>query len=319
MSLTAEQNAQLAVFREEMRAVGLNCTKIDRPRAEEAIRKVYETLNQKPPVFLWARSPLECCIFVNILKDSKEWIDEWTQASISARAVEYTQQPLFVYDYVIGQLEIYWISYYIFARDFIGVKYKDESNKMLDIVAEVAKSCFWYLPYGGDNPVCICSERPLYIKWDMLPSEPRAQLHCVNGPSIAFEDGFSVYAWHGISISPSLGWIFEHPERVTKETILGQPNTEIRRVICERVGWPRALELLGGTVIHSDELHGQSRVLYLLPGDIRVIKLINGTVEPDGSRHTFIEGVPNDVSTCHDAEAWAYGIDPNWYKEGTRT
>lgn len=81
--------------------------------------------------------------------------------------------------------------------------------------------------------------------------------------------------------------------------------------------------MLGGKIVSRDEIHCQRREL--LDIDLgngvtaRLIRLANGTAEEDGTRRQFIEGVPPNVATPHDAEAWQYGISAQCYKEACRS
>jgi hypothetical protein len=186
----------------------------------------------------------------------------------------------------------------------------------------IATSCGVWYPRDG---ICIVSDRFLSVRWDEarnLQGLP-FRLHADRGPAVQFRDQWALYYWHGLRLDPAHEWILREPENITKDAILSETNSELRRVMCEIIGWPRAIELLGGKTIATDELHGQPRELIdisLGNGEVaRVIKLINGTIEADGTRHVFIEGVPNEVATPHDAVAWQYGISSGWYREGVRT
>jgi len=167
--------------------------------------------------------------------------------------------------------------------------------------------------------ICFASERPAMINLDS-----RGRLHAENTQSIQYSGtGWGLWHWHGLKIPDEKSWIITDKLRITKDAILAETNTELRRVMCESVGWPKAIELLGGKNVASDELHGQPRQLVdvrIGTGEkVRLIKLVNGTVEADGTRHEFIEGVPLTVKTPHAAEAWAYGIAPKHYREAVRT
>jgi hypothetical protein len=156
----------------------------------------------------------------------------------------------------------------------------------------------------------------------MIKLDDSRRLHSDSGPALLWRDGFSVHVWHGLVLSDDNAWIIAQPERINKASILAETNTEIRRVMCEVIGWDRALEMLDGTCVSTDIIHGQARELIdIVVGDerMRVIRLRNGTLEPDGSRREFIEGVPLEVRSPHEAEAWQYGISQTWYSERIRT
>jgi len=68
-----------------------------------------------------------------------------------------------------------------------------------------------------------------------------AHLHCESGPAIRWEDGYSQYYWHGISIQSQ--WIDE-PLSITREDFLSERNAEKRRVLHEILGTDRLVEIL---------------------------------------------------------------------------
>jgi hypothetical protein len=217
-------------------------------------------------------------------------------------------------------MDTYWLAFYRFGSNLVFQK--QDLLRRLEIMERISASCgFWY-PHDG---ICIVSDRFLEVKWDNARNRHGmpTRLHSEDGPAVKFRDTWSLYYWHGFRIPITHEWIIADRNKVTKETILAEPNTELRRIMCEVVGWPKAIELLGGKTVASDELHGQPRQLVdvrIGTGEkVRLIKIVNGTVEADGTRHEFIEGVPLTVKTPHDAEAWAYGIAPKHYREAVRT
>jgi hypothetical protein len=218
-------------------------------------------------------------------------------------------------------MDSYWISYYRFGTN-LGCSQENILLKRLAIMERISASCgFWY-PRDG---ICIISDRFLNVHFDNSRNNAGLpfRLHKEDGPAIEFRDTWSLYYWHGIRLASSQEWIIKNKKLITKEKILTETNSEIRRIMCEVVGWKNALKMLGSKIIDYDEIHGQKRELLEIEitnqEKIRIVKLINGTQESDGTRHEFLEGVPLEIQTSHDAEAWQYGISPSWYKEACRT
>jgi len=67
------------------------------------------------------------------------------------------------------------------------------------------------------------------------------RLHCETGPALSWEDGYSQYYWHGISIPRR--WINE-PLSITSEDFLTESNAERRRALHEILGTDRLTEIL---------------------------------------------------------------------------
>ena len=90
-----------------------------------------------------------------------------------------------------GQHELYWIAYYDFCN-LIGVSYNKSNRIILDKWLNIGKSTGWWIPFEN---VCFCFERH-----NILKTDNNGKLHCVNGPAMAFKDGYSLYYWHGEQI-----------------------------------------------------------------------------------------------------------------------
>jgi hypothetical protein len=71
-------------------------------------------------------------------------------------------------------------------------------------------------------------------KMQKCSRDEQGRLHCEDGPAILFNDGFSVYAWHGMRLFGK-EWIITDPERITAETIENENDPKIKRVMTERL------------------------------------------------------------------------------------
>lgn len=75
---------------------------------------------------------------------------------------------------------------------------------------------------------------------------------------------------------------------------------------------------LGATMVAEDKSHRRPRRLYRL-GEQQFVHVVNGSLEPDGSRREFMLGAPREARTPAEAIAWSYGIAPATYREAVRT
>lgn len=162
---------------------------------------------------------------------------------------------------------------------------------------------------------CIVADRPSEIHLD---NENRP--HFDMGPSHMWRDGFGVYHWHGYRIPTDKVWIIEDKARITAETIYNEENAEIRRIMCEITNFAPVEK--DAKIISKDiDGNGFERVLMevkIKDQDVRIIKVINGSLEPDGSRRTFVLGaMPGN--TPQEVIANSYGINPKMYREAVRT
>jgi len=139
--------------------------------------------------------------------------------------------------------------------------------------------------------------------------------------AIQYRDGWGIYAWHGQRIPDDHTWIITEKERITADAIMSEPNAELRRIMGEIVQWAPLLK--GAKVLNKDE-DGNGHPRRLLSVQMggerqRVVEVLNGSLEPDGSRRKFHLGAMSGARTCHEAVAMSYGISPAVYREGIRT
>jgi hypothetical protein len=164
---------------------------------------------------------------------------------------------------------------------------------------------------------CIVSDRPRVLRID-----PQNRPHCADGPSHLWSDGLAIYYWHGYRIPPSHEWIISDPSRLTVQASLAEPNAELRRIMLEKLGFDRVAEELGASVVDQDINCGQPRRLLeaTIDGErLRILHVVNGTVEPDGTRRSFHLGALSSAKTAHEAVALSYGRNPSNYAEAGRT
>lgn len=164
---------------------------------------------------------------------------------------------------------------------------------------------------------CIVSDFPVKISLD------NGNLaHCDDGPSHAWADGFKIYNWHGYLIPTTHHWIIEDKPRMVPDDIAKEQNAELRRIMLEIFGFEKYLEK-GNAKVLSEDVDGNGhprRILQLqVAGEtIRVLEVINGSLEADGTRRKFhIGAMPG--GTPAEAVAASYGITPKHYKESVRT
>lgn len=131
------------------------------------------------------------------------------------------------------------------------------------------------------------------------------RLHNAAGPALE-SDIEPLYFWHGVLVP-------EHavmrPEAITLEETHAEENAEVRRVLMERYGLARYLQDSGAQLIHQDELGELYRTD--VPGDepLVMVKVMNSTEEPDGSRKPYFLRVPPQMTTARDAVAWTFGFE----------
>ncbi len=149
---------------------------------------------------------------------------------------------------------------------------------------QIARNCGWMWFFEG---VGILTDPP-----EMSLQDDAGRWHCESGPALRYQDGFELYAWHGV-IVPSM--IVLNPEKINSQMIAHEFNAEVRRVMIERYGLIRHLEDRGfqvvdvGPIDHPLQGLRTGRLWVLDPSDededsvIAYVDVLNSTPEPDGT------------------------------------
>lgn len=191
-----------------------------------------------------------------------------------------------------------WGAYVSFMRDVLG--WRGDALARFEIDEALIKSCGWV---WWHEDVLAISDRPEKIHLD-----GRGRLHCEDGPSIKYRDGWSLWHWHGIA-APE--WVIKSPGDITSAKIDAEDNQEIRRVMIERYGY--AKYVAKSKIVHEDAT-GKLRKRRNKHGDeIAVVEVLNGSLEPDGSRKRYFLSVPPEMQTATEAVAWTYGMNADAY------
>jgi hypothetical protein len=143
------------------------------------------------------------------------------------------------------------------------------------------------------------------------------RLHRGDGPALEWPRT-KLYAWKGVLVPEEA--IME-PKRITPKLVYDMRDDSLRQTLidiyADRHGHRRCMQDMGGIVLHEDPTGrlwslNPARLLPQ-PGDLKMVEVVNGTPEPDGSRKTYWLNVPPDVETARQAVAWTYGLTPNDY------
>ncbi len=209
------------------------------------------------------------------------WAEVWDQVGDQVWAE--------VWGTVYGSHDASWLSFYSFFSAHFGLSEKAAG------LFDVARECGWVWPFEG---CAIITDRP-----DVIRMSDDKLLHCEDGPAIRYRDGFSVYAWRGVRVPGN--WI-EQKESIHPSEILSCENVEQRAAGVAILGMERMLDSLEHRILDSDPdpMHGELIEVSIpdLPEPGRFLKARcprNGTI---------FEGVPNDINTVLEAQAWRVGI-----------
>ncbi|MCW0220594.1 MAG: hypothetical protein OJI67_19865 [Prosthecobacter sp.] len=111
--------------------------------------------------------------------------------------------------------------------------------------------------------------------------------------------------WRGVRVTPQIAFF---PETLKSTDVLAEANSEVRRVMIERIGFERFLQESNASVLHEDTDPGGPRQLLRVELQNDEPLVCVSVRCPSTSRHYLIR-VPPQMETCHQAVAWTAGFD----------
>ena len=316
--ITPEQSARFSEWADKWIKIGLSTDPADFDAATEAALRAYALCNlTRPKVVLRMSSPYGATLggaiawaMLRELKVAGVKSQVWSQVGSQVESQVWSQVRSQVWSQVrlqvgsgvnnsmSGSLWASWVAYISFIRDVLG--WRGSTLDRFEIDETLVKSCGWV---WWHEDVLAISDRPELIRRD-----ERGRLHCADGPSMLYRDGWSIWSWHGISIPEH---IIMAPDAITPAMIDGETNSEVRRVMIERYGYERYVRR--SKVVHEDAA-GKLRKRRNKRGDeIAVVEVINGTAEPDGTFKRYFLSVPPELKTATEAVAWTYAMTAEQY------
>jgi hypothetical protein len=325
--LTPEQAAAIPLWRARYLERGTATGPCDRPTIEAAIAKLYESQGRTAPALVvWMDSPLGGLFAAGVLAGyanrdqlggqlrgqlrdqlrgqlrdqlwgqlgdqlgGQLWGQLWDQLGDQLRDQLRDQLGDQLGDQLWGQLrdQLYrcgwgqhdgpWLGWLTFGR-YLGARLEPSGG--LDALDALCDAGWWW-PFEG---AVVLTDRPA-----VLARDERGRLHSENGPAMAYADGWGVHAWHGVRV-PS--WVIETPaEQVTAAQVTGERNAEIRRVLVERIGTERYIEISGASEVHRDDWGTLYVAQREREAEYAAVRVLNSTPEPDGSTREFWLRVP---------------------------
>jgi hypothetical protein len=201
---------------------------------------------------------------------------------------------------VTGGLDAIWAAIAAGVRQLFPAAHGPEQLAGLERVTTAAG---WWWPF--ERTVVIC-ERPVTVQLD-----DAGRFHGVDGPALAWRDGFAIHAWHGMLVPAHL---IAQLADVRVADIQAEPNTELRRIMLEHYGSDRYLREMGATRLHQDAAGTLWRAA--VPGDepLVMVEVVNATPEPDGTSRVYWLRVPPWIRTAREGVAWTFGLSEEQYR-----
>lgn len=176
-------------------------------------------------------------------------------------------------------------------------------------VLELARCCSFWIPH---EEAVVMVAPPKVIHRDQAGA-----LHCEDGPALAFADGSSAYALHGVLVAPG---VVMRPQDITSADIDNEPSCNARRIMLDMYGVQRYVEGGGAIVVHQDATGSLYRK-DVAGGDepVVMVRVTDRTPEPNGTYREYWLRVPPTVQTAREAVAWTFGLEPDAYQPSVET
>jgi hypothetical protein len=302
-SLTPEQAEQMPGWADMWIAIGLSTEPADFELARDASMRAYDLINQpKPGIVLTASSPYAATLAGAIAVTAPEMLSGVTQpvdratAEAMIRKLKSTKPIDFsdvLYNSGISSLWAGFAAFATFFRDVCGLD-DPVFLKNLKVNEDLVHSCGWT---WWHEDVVVIADRPQTIRRD-----DEGRLHCENGPSMEYRDGWGMYHWHGVAIPKD--WVTG--KKPSAKEALTWENIEQRRCACEIIGWHNILAELKSKVIDRDD---DAEIGTLLEVDLPDSGRERFLQVKCGTGRTFAIPVPPTVKTALEANAWTYGLE----------
>ena len=213
---------------------------------------------------------------------------DWGQRKGPPLRKEDTFKDIYKRAWLRGQTDARAIVMTQFARDVIGVPMMDHFNAILNICRQ-ASLCFCY-PHR-----VIASRKPVIQRWE------NNQLHCPDGPTMMFADGYARWLIEGLSV-PSR--FVTDPGSLSVEEINAEENDELRRVMIGQYTWDRYLLESGAQVL--DTVYDSDGIMQSLmaAGGMKVF-----CCACNSTARTYTKEVGEDCMTVADAQAYMMAIE----------
>ncbi|MBD2446105.1 hypothetical protein H6G76_02820 [Nostoc sp. FACHB-152] len=330
--LTPEQEALIPVYREKWRKTALSTERIDREKAAEAVKAVYQFMGFDEPEIVFFDSPyaalqefslklvkpisninayrIENKIFsplsnhIEFKLQSKELVN-FIKKEIIYKLID-SRLPIYAPSILQLDLNIFSLNYILPELLIAEVRFIDFGISELNcdcfqqnwvILQNLIKNCGWIFP---DENIAILCDRPIHLRFD---NENR--LHAEGEPAIQFADGYSIYSYHGVNLPEKYGKI--HPQQWEAQWLLTETNAELRRVLIQGIGYSRICQDL--QAIELDNWAEYTLLRIDSDIDIEPIYLLKMTCPSTGFIHVLC--VPPNMVSAREAIRWVNGeTDP---------
>ena len=129
------------------------------------------------------------------------------------------------------------------------------------------------------------------------------------------------YYYENIRIPPKFHQAVSNPDLLSVEEVLTHSNTECRYVGIKIIGHEKIRNSRKCKLINSCDKTGMElfSISDIFADPILYLKVINSTMEPDGTYKNYYLCVPPTMKTCKEAVAWTFRMETDEYQPSQET
>lgn len=129
------------------------------------------------------------------------------------------------------------------------------------------------------------------------------------------------YYYENIRIPPKFHQAVSNPDLLSVEEVLTHSNTECRYVGIKIIGHEKIKNSRKCKLINSCDKTGMElfSISDIFADPILYLKVINSTMEPDGTYKNYYLCVPPTMKTCKEAVAWTFRMETDEYQPSQET
>lgn len=318
----------MRTYRERWKQLALSTGSIDRDKAKQAIKTAYRLISTNNPDVASCWNPdvepelltLTVEIWNDLRLDLSRQLRDQLTPSVWATLVSQltdalrqdlapTRSALFdVWDRIwrwqspnnrpISDMMSVWALEGVVLDFCISALNCTHNPQKWEVFQELSHCCGWIIPTEEGYRVCDRAYQ-LRVDADNLP-------HAIGEPALEFDNGFGLYAYHGVPLPAKYGQV--HPSQWRPEWILEERNAELRRILMHEIGAARMYEELQTVEIDRWQDYSLLQVNNLSSQKEPVLLL---KMQCPSTGHLHILRVPPSQKTARAAIQWVnHGIDP---------
>lgn len=317
-SISQEKMAELFEYREKVFREATT-PGLDFETTKTQLGKIYGFIGQKEPIVVSVPSPLAAQYLIHAFtllqaegkEDKKNKLAEVGRfgpdilgqiAAIAGKRIASKAKKNFTLTYPSIDADSWWrgwSAFYVFCGTLpLDKPYTDDSREKLDVIDKLCSSAGWIWTFEG---LAIVSERPT-SKWS---DDETPVLHCPDGPSVSFRDGFELYHWRGTRVPKE--WVLDRAT-IKPEFALNHPNMEQRRCAAEMLDW----NIFDARMMNMIDEDPDPEIGILFEAEIAGFKEKFLRVQC-GTGRFFTYPVPPEVKTALEAQSKIWDVPEDVY------